>query len=71
MKYRLTKAVQQAQKSDPDKPTLVMHLKEAKELVEHVAGNVRAATLSGLRPALSKDDGGGASDHDSTTFSAL
>ena len=52
VEYRLTKAVQQAQKPDPDKPTLMTHLKEAKELVENVAGNVTAA--SGLVTALAQ-----------------
>ena len=52
VEYQLSKAVQQAQKPDPDKPTLMMHLNEAKELVENVAGNVTAA--SGLVTALAQ-----------------
>jgi hypothetical protein len=52
VEYRLTKAVQQAQKPDPDKPTLLTHLNEAKELVETAAGNVTA--VSGLVTALAQ-----------------
>ena len=52
VEYHLAKAVQQAKKPDPDKPTIVRHLKGAQELVESVAGNVTAA--SGLAAALAQ-----------------
>jgi hypothetical protein len=48
--YQLKKAVQQAQKPEPDKKSIMDHLKRAKDLVVDVATTVGAVT--GLAAAL-------------------
>ncbi len=48
--YHLKKAVAQAEKSDPDKKSLIEHLSSAKELVSNVGG--LAAALAGAITAV-------------------
>lgn len=50
--YQVKKAMQQAQKSEPDKLTIINHLNQAKEVTIGVAASVAAAT--GLVTAISQ-----------------